>query len=373
MSDVFAMPADVTAARLTAMLRANGALSSGTVSTVTRGENDAFNSAIAHLALTYSPDAPPTAPRHLVVKCNLKEPWAIRGGVRETAFYRAAMPFADQLPMLARCYDAASDPVSGNSHVLLDDLSATHVPPVTRAQLIAGEAIPSPAHLRGCVDAIARFHTYWWQHPSLGVAPFPVSDWYRDATYYTRRVAQWQDQWTQFSAVEGGDALPSALQAIYTQTLARVPHLWERYLARRVEARAHLTLSHGDCYLSQFLCPRDDTAVPTYLVDFQGACTNFAAIDLVHLFATFWTGAQRREGNREEGALRQYHRALLAHGVTGYDWDMLVEDYRLALTAMIFYPVWDAMNGSRRAYWWPKMQRLTDAFADWQCMDFLRQ
>ena len=37
----------------------------------------------------------------------------------------------------------------------------------------------------------------------------------------------------------------------------------------------------------------------------------------------------------------------------------------------IFVPVSDCVNGSSRAYWWPKLQHLTAAFQDWQCADLL--
>lgn len=93
------------------------------------------------------------------------------------------------------------------------------------------------------------------------------------------------------------------------------------------------------------------------------------AIDLTYLCAAFWTPAFRREGGREEGLLRRYHRALLAHGVAGYGWDDLLADYRLALGVMIFLPVWDRTNGSSRGYWWPKLQCLTGAYRDWRCAE----
>jgi hypothetical protein len=69
--------------------------------------------------------------------------------------------------------------------------------------------------------------------------------------------------------------------------------------------------------------------------------------------------------------LRRYHGALLAHGVKGYEWDDLVVDYRLMLILRIFLPVWDASNGSPRAYWWPKFRCLTDAYRDWRCEELL--
>jgi len=141
--------------------------------------------------------------------------------------------------------------------------------------------------------------------------------------------------------------------------------LWSRYLADRVTSHRNLTLSNGDSYFAQFLCP-NDPAGTTYLIDFQSPKADFAALDLVYLFATFWTPAQRRR--RESALLRHYHRAIQAYGVR-YGWDELLVDYRLMVIYMLFFPLWDYVNGSRRAYWWPKMYCLTGAFQDLGCAD----
>jgi hypothetical protein len=67
--------------------------------------------------------------------------------------------------------------------------------------------------------------------------------------------------------------------------------------------------------------------------------------------------------------LRLYHGALMRHGIAGYSWDDLITDYRIALAFMLFYPVWDATNGSNRAYWEPKQRCLASAADDWACRE----
>jgi hypothetical protein len=96
--------------------------------------------------------------------------------------------------------------------------------------------------------------------------------------------------------------------------------------------------------------------------------TFLAAIDLAFLFATFWTPQQRHENDRELKCLRRYHEKLIESGVRGFDLDRLFTDYRTAVAMMVFYPIWDCViGGSRRAYWWPKLQCLTAAYRDWKC------
>ena len=368
MSTVIAAAEEATPQWLTAILRREGVLPQGAVVAVARRANDAFNSAITHLDLTYSADAPPAAPRALFLKRSLGADWAVRAGAREVAFYRLVASLAADLPMLARCYDAAHDPASGASHLLLRDLSDTHAPPLSRERIIALDALPAPAHLDGVIEALAGFHAFWWEHPALGTGPLPVSGRYAGAAAYDRFTRDATDGWARFIAAEG-DWFPADLRALYAGALARLPALWDRALAARIAARRRLTLSNGDGYFSQYLCPRESGRGPTYIVDFQDVRADSPAIDLTYLCAAFWTPAFRREGGREEGLLRRYHRALLARGVAGYGWDDLLADYRLALALMIFLPVWDQTNGSSRGYWWPKLQCLTGAYRDWRCAE----
>ena len=120
-------------------------------------------------------------------------------------------------------------------------------------------------------------------------------------------------------------------------------------------------MSQGDCYLTQFLVPHSNSG-QSYLVDFQDACINFPAYDLVYMFATFWTRAQRAA--QEEYVLRRYLHSLQSHGVK-YTWEILCDDYRLCLHYMLFDAVWNATSGSAREYWLPKLHCLIQAYQDW--------
>ncbi len=118
-------------------------------------------STIVPLRAEYSPDAPSEAPTRLLLK-------ATRAGLdaslpsvgeREVAFYRQAAPLMPGGP-LPRCYDAEYS--SGRFHLLLEDLSETH--------MILTEW-PIPPSVEACeriVDTWAIFHAFWWRHPRLG-------------------------------------------------------------------------------------------------------------------------------------------------------------------------------------------------------------
>ncbi len=357
-----------TPAWLTNVLRRAGVLSQGAVLTVRLSPNAAFNSSIGHLEVAYSADASPTAPTSLLLKLNHEE-----DGEFEVAFYQKALPLASHLPMLVCCYAAEYFPSSGDSYVLLQDVSSTHIPtPLSRQQILNGEGVPPQPYLERIIDALAQFHAYWWQHPQLNqVAEVSqVKWWFRDEAYYARHVQKRQGEYLRFMD-SVGDEIPPYIRQLYSRVLARLPQLWERYLKVRVTTYKNLTFTNGDCYFNQFLCPRNlaDANDQTYLVDFQDVSASFGAFDLVYLLATFWTPPQRYEQKHEENLLRRYLQVLQRHGVTGYDWAALLADYKLMLTLIMFVPVWDQTNGSEKSYWWPKMQCLTGAFQDLNCME----
>src|SRR5689334_22206344 len=107
---------EATSDWLTRILCENGALSTGHVATVSTRPNDAFNSTIGHLELSYSVDAPSSAPRHLLLKLNHNH-----DGALEVGFYRMVAEVAADLPIFARCFGVDYDVTTGDSYCLLED------------------------------------------------------------------------------------------------------------------------------------------------------------------------------------------------------------------------------------------------------------
>ena len=133
---------------LTERLRTSGALP-GTVRTLGSRTNASFNSAITHLEPTYSPGAP-EAPRNIILKRSLPVAWARECGAMEVRFYRMVARLTDHPPITVRCYDAAIDPETGDSFLLLEDLTPTHVAPQTRdEQITRAPSLPSPWGVAG--------------------------------------------------------------------------------------------------------------------------------------------------------------------------------------------------------------------------------
>jgi thiamine kinase-like enzyme len=366
MSAVLTSVEQATPDWLTGVLRERGVLSGGRVMSVDSRVSTILNSYSYHLEVSYSADAPADAPRRLFLKMSKEPEW----GMEEVAFYRFVQDKRTDLPMLAPCYDAAYSEESGMSHLLLADLSTTHITPVTKAQLLAGETMPSQEHLEQMVDAIADFHAYWWEHPQLGKGFASIRTQLDGADAYRQYTERRKREWSIFTE-QAVHLITAEERALYENALSHFAALRDLYLADRFGTMRAVTLSQGDCYFIQFLCPLVPEQDTAYLIDFDSVSANLPAYDLVYMFATFWTPEQRREMGREANLLRRYHNALLAHGVEGYGWHDLMMDYRLCVLYMAFDPVWDQTSGASQAYWLPKLRCLTGAFRDLDCLSLL--
>lgn len=321
-------------------------------------ENPAFNSSVAHVEVTYSNDV--KLPSKILVKLNKEH-----DGQNEIQFYHFANSM--NLPMIPRHLGMDYNAQSGLSFLILEDISETHSTPVTREQLKILSGVPANEHMESIVDCIAKFHAAFWEHPQFGKIPDTTEMrwWYRDEEFHSKHVERRKFEWAKFIQMYKKDEVPQEWFVLGDFALKMLPKLFDNKIQPRLSSRQALTMSQGDCYLTQFLVPRTGLG-KSYLIDFQDACVNFPAYDLVYMFATFWTREQR--ALYEEPLLRRYQHELKRHGVQ-YDWNMLHDDYRLSLSYMLFDAIWNATSGSSREYWKPKLKCLVDAYQDWKCAD----
>ena len=350
------LPADepVTAAWLDATLRSAGVLPAGSVLGFTTRTGEAHNSKVERVALRYSETAPPDAPRAVLLK-RMSKGW----GELEVAFYERA---ASQLGggLVPECVDHAFDTTTGASHLLLVDVSDAYVPLVERTELLDNDAVPPPATLELVMQVLARFHAAFWEHPSLGAEdPFHLRPWFSDDRAFSELVERREREWSE-AVVIAGDAL-AGVAPHFARALEELPAVWASGLSARVAQRRHLTLVHGDCYLTQWLRRRIGSGV--LLTDFDSVSAGPPAFDLVFLLPTFWTREQRVAN--EGRALHSYHDALVEAGVSGYGWNDLLADYTSMLSLMVFDVIFDIANGSSARYWEPKLACLVAAHTDW--------
>ena len=347
-------PGDLLPDQLTERLRASGALPFGRVTAIHPEEpRTMLVSTIMPLRVEYSFDAPGEAPTRLLLKSSrdgLGAGLQAIVGEREVAFYTQAAPLMPGGPF-PRCYDAECS--SGRFHLLLEDLSETHM---------VLTQWPLPPSVQACeriVDTWAIFHAFWWRHPRLGreVGTF------LDEVALAKLGADYRRRYEHFAGTLG-DRLGSGARADYARVLDARERL---YTPKRLYAT--YTLAHGDAHVWNLLYPRDDAASGIYLIDWDAWRIGRGAFDLAYMMALHWY--PERRARLEAPLIERYHAGLLAHGVTDYSLDRLWEDYRLAVIGHLATPVWQQSLELPPAVWWPHLHRILAAFEDLDCAALL--
>jgi aminoglycoside phosphotransferase (APT) family kinase protein len=157
-----------------------------------------------------------------------------------------------------------------------------------------------------------------------------------------------------------GDRLTTECADRFTRLLDVMPRLsLGRYRSRR-----HLTIVHGDAHVRNALYPNDGTGSVT-IIDWASWRIDAATRDLAYMLALHWY--PERRARLEQPLLRHYHAELVRHGVRGYDFDALLDDYRLSALRQLVIPVWQATAKLPVAVWWGHRERGMRAFEDLGC------
>ena len=357
MTEVITDVAQVTPAWLTNVLHASGALDRGHVTTVhARPLNIPGSSTKLHLDVQYSADTPPSLPQHLFLKLSRPDIVDILplAGKKEVLFYTCTTTLADRerLPIV-RCYNAVYASQTQQYHILLDDLTTSHV-------TVPGTIMPPlRVHCEQMVDALAQLHAYWWDHSrlgnDLGTLPTHDSEWaYLDwATTTFTRVADLL-----------GERLSHERRLRVEQIFAAWPKLAERLTKQR-----HLTLVLGDVHSGQFLFPRNAATHAMRIIDWDWWDITVGPMDLAYTMCLFWF--PERRARLEQELLRRYHDRLLEYGVVGYDGQACWEDYRWAAIRSLFVPLhlWETRPWPD--FWHLHWERALLAFEDLGCAELL--
>ena len=351
---VSSLPRIAEAAELTAALRRSGALGMGRVAAV--AVDKSFPTILSHifkLRPTYEGDAG-GAPQSLILKAGLPErpggPWW--GGKTEVEFY-AQVASAMPAGLTPRCFDAQWEAGNGAWHLLLEDLSDSHV------QATQWPLPPSFEQSESIVRTHARFKAVWWDDPRLGVS---VGKW-RDAESAEQGRQRLVGQFAQFGQLMG-ERLSSERRTFYDRLLDQAPRLFERYQAHR-----HMTIVQGDSHVWNCFLPKGGGTQDGRLFDWDAWRLDVGTDDLAYMMALHWYPDQRRA--METRLLDCFHDELLKCGVQGYDRRALQEDYRLSVLWQIMTPVWHMAVGIPPVIWWNNLERIHMAAANLGCRDLL--
>ena len=317
-------PGTLTPAWLTWALRSTGTITDATVTSChieIIGEGKGFTGQVARIGLAYDIDAA-SAPASLIAKFPPLDP-EVRAALnhyrlyeKEFRFYRdVAQDLALRTP---RLYYSALNPASGESVLLLEDLTPAH----TLNSLdgcTAEDAVFTIRHL-------AAFHAAWWEHPRLR-----TMDW---LPVFDEQAEEAQERYTHGWDVfleKVGDRVPAdivPLGAKLRDHLVAVKH----YLGQSPQ-----TFLHGDFHLNNLLFDATQGNRGLTVIDWQVCSRGRAMRDLTYFLVTALPPDRRRA--HEMDLLELYHTILMAHGVQGYPFDRRLYDYRFTMLDLLYFLV----------------------------------
>ena len=348
-------PEQASSEWLTSVLRKNDVLEFGAVSEVRIGLTKTLPvSRVARLQVAYSPDASPAAPAQLFLK--LSNPDAINRiklltNNSEVEFYDRVAGEMNSPPLI-RCYDTAFSAETGESHILLADLSETHFQPEQTQS-------PSPFYSELAVTALAQFHAHWWNHPKLGTEVGKIFD----QGWLDSFVKELELSVTEFVEFLG-DKLSPERRLAYEQMLTSSRKIWGR-----ITEREGLTVTHGDTHWWNFLYPNDPDAEQTRIFDWQLWHIDLGPRDLAFLIAL--GGFAERRPELDMHFARLYHETLIENGVGNYAWPEFWDDYRWSAIRNLNIPVIFRSQGKHSTTWNDALERAFQAFDMMECGELL--
>ena len=344
---------------LTAVLKKDGALIAGEIHGVEVDYSNSTNSHITRIRIEYDPETRGDAPRSLILKTVDAEAGFIQRS--EVDYYtRDYLALADA--PIAKCYAAhVSD--GGSYSILMEDLSSTH----------EKDTSPSLEYGLAVAAAVARLHAFGWGEERIRQLGGCIPD-KSKIGQYVEHVRRGLDPLLEATRLDIPDSWRQTIVDIFQYHLEK--------MLQRTQDPAGFAIVHGDVNPGNILYPINNregtrrdahTKARVYFLDrqpFTWSLTTWLGVsDLSYLMVQYWDTKLRRD--LEMSILREYHRQLVAYGVSSYDWDQLIADYKLcAVQAIYTVAEWCIKAEDRermRWLWRLELDRAMHAFFDLSC------
>ena len=346
---------DVTPAWLTEVLSQSGALQQGAVTDFEVDKGRGNWSTNARLTVAYTPDAQGALPRHLFLKMVNTDLDDEFFGASEVTYYTRDYVDVPDAPLI-RCYSAAYSEELRRYHLLLDDVSPTHVK--------AAEKAPSLEFGFALAEGLAALHARWWGTDRLTEARAPIH-----SPDHIRAFARIAEPGLPYIL----EHFSASLQPLWPERLQTFFARFPQTMIARAQNPEGFTLIHGDVGHYNILIPRDGVR-PLYILDrqpFDWSLTTWLGVyDLAYPMVLNWEIETRRQW--EMPVLRHYHTSLRQRGIETYSWEQLFDDYRLCIAMGIYIAVeyCRGEDGARRVdVWLPYLQRSLTACDDLNCTE----
>jgi hypothetical protein len=355
---------EITTGWLNAALRESGVTGGAVVTSFEReliGEGAGFVGEMTRFRLSY--DQPGArAPASLITKLpTADEPYRniallLNLYEREIRFYEE---IADDIVLRTpACYYSAVDAPSGAYVLVLEDLAPGR----------CGDQLASCSleEARLAITEVAKFHAAWWNHPRLGTLEWMPST--VDQSLQQLLATVYRQSW------------PAFVEKYRDQVPGEIIDLGERFGADILDLIAATgdrppTIVHTDYRLDNMFFGLADGS-PLAVIDWQLAHRSRGMFDVAYFLAGDFPPEVRRQ--HETALLREYHETLLAGGVSGYDWQTCLDDYRASALFLMIFLVTNQENLDIRVYderaqtlWSEVVERFTTAILDLNAGDFL--
>lgn len=314
---------EISAAWIEEVLRAARLISSQRVASVALrpiGESQGFLSSMAAVDLTYegaAADGSPAGPTSVVVKLE-PAPGTFRDAERDNrAFQREALFYRD----VAGQVDVRVPRVFF-AHVG-DDGSALVMEDLTR--LSCGDQVRGMRHeeVIATVRQIGRVHAIFWNNERLrGLEWLPD----HDTFWYEGYEEHWAGFAKEYEVRLGDEGL-----ALGEGVLRHLDWL-KAQIAERPSSLVHADLRADNLLFGP---PKSPDAV--VIIDWQLATRSMSAIDPTRLLGGSEPASQRNGHHLE--VFTVWHETLLEHGVTGYEYEEALADFRLGALYNLLVPV----------------------------------
>jgi hypothetical protein len=344
---------EVTPAWLTIVLTHSAALIHGAVESCEVSQGRGNWSTNARLTLHYLPGSQGAMPLRLFLKLVNAN---FEGGSfspSEVTYYTRDYVGLQGAP-LVRCYDAIFSGEKMCYHVLMDDLSETHVE--------AEQKAPTLEYGMALADGLAILHARWW-----GASRFSELG---ERMHSAKKIQRFVDI-SECGVAVILDRYANTLEPHWPAVLRTLFEKYPRVILERARDDNGFTVIHGDVGQKNILVPRDADR-PIYIIDrqpFDWSLTIWLGVyDLAYAIVLDWDVEARRLW--EIPILRRYHDQLIRNGVTGYTWEQLLDDYRLCAVMCVFTAAEyfrDIGNGQWVHVWLSMLRRSLTACDDLNC------
>lgn len=353
--DVIHSREQVTPDWLTGVLARSGALENGRVAAIEVDSRERTLSTSNRLRIDYSIEATGLLPERLFLKTVNADMDEEFFGPSEVNYYVRDYQGLACAP-IPHCYDAAFSEGQRRYHLLLDDLSPTHIEAKHKPRTLAyGLAL---------AEGLACLHAHQWGARRIVAAGevLPTS----------RQIERFVEV-AQPGAGHIIDAFSDELEPHWPAMIRGILAHHPRSMAERARDGAGFTLIHGDPNWNNILVPREGDR-PLFLIDrqpFDWSLTVWLGVyDLAYALVLDWDIDERRRF--ELPLLKYYHSQLIERGIRDYPWESLYDDYRLSVAMCVYVSIEWCRGGINEQWthvWLPMLQYSLTACDDLRCSE----